>query len=102
METDCPPYGCLHPMWQRQHKDKSLSVEEWPLLWQAEMSGINPIWEPMLICKKMFTIQAGKHMVSKHQALRYACQGQKNGRIIRAMLAKQKTHLRMVQAIIQK
>ena len=43
LETDPPFYGCLHPKWQKQHKDKSLSVEEWTLLWQAEMCVMKPI-----------------------------------------------------------
>ena len=43
VETDPPSYGCLHPKWQRQHKDRSLSVEGWSLLWQAEMCAMKPI-----------------------------------------------------------
>ena len=43
LEADPPVYGCLHPKWQKQHKDKSLSVEEWSLLWQAEMCAMKPI-----------------------------------------------------------
>jgi len=43
LETDPPSYGCLHPKWQKQHKDKSLSVEEWSLLWQAEMCAMKPV-----------------------------------------------------------
>ncbi len=43
LEIDPPSYGCLHPKWQRQHKDKSLSVEEWSLLWEAEMCAMKPI-----------------------------------------------------------
>ncbi len=43
LEADPPVHGCLHPKWQKQHKDKSLSVEEWSLLWQAEMCAMKPI-----------------------------------------------------------
>ena len=43
LESDPPSYGCLHPKWQKQHKDKSLSMEEWTLLWQAEMCAMKPI-----------------------------------------------------------
>ena len=43
LEADPPIYGCLHPRWQKEHRDKDLSVEEWSLLWQAEMCAMKPI-----------------------------------------------------------
>ena len=43
LETDPPTYGCLHPRWQKQHKDKQLSTEEWSALWQIEQCSFKPI-----------------------------------------------------------
>ena len=43
LEADPPIYGCLHPKWQKQHKDKLLSKEEWSALWQIEQCSMEPI-----------------------------------------------------------
>ena len=43
LETDPPTYGCLHPRWQKQHKHKQLSKEEWSAPWQIEQLSIEPM-----------------------------------------------------------
>ena len=43
LETEPPTYGCLHPRWQKQHKDKQLSTEQWSALWQIEQCSIEPM-----------------------------------------------------------
>lgn len=43
LETDPASYGCLHPKWQKQHKDKLLSKEDWSALWQVELCSMEPI-----------------------------------------------------------
>ena len=43
LESDPPAYGCLHPKWQKQHKDKQLSREELSRLWQIEQCNLEPI-----------------------------------------------------------
>ena len=43
LETNPPTHGCLHPRWQKQHKHKHLSREEWSALWQIEQCSIEPM-----------------------------------------------------------
>ena len=43
LEADPPIYGCLHPKWQKQYKNKLLSKEEWSALWQIEQCSMEPI-----------------------------------------------------------
>lgn len=43
LESDPPSYGCLHPKWQKQHKDKLLSKEDLSKLWQIEQCCMEPI-----------------------------------------------------------
>ena len=42
LEADPPIYGCLHPKWQKQYKNKLLSKEEWSALWQIEQCSMEP------------------------------------------------------------
>ncbi|KAL0024858.1 hypothetical protein WJX79_006805 [Trebouxia sp. C0005] len=43
LETAPASYGCLHPKWQKRHKAKQLSTEEWSALWQVEQCSMEPI-----------------------------------------------------------
>ncbi|DBA88389.1 TPA: hypothetical protein ACH3X2_004883 [Trebouxia sp. C0005] len=69
LEADPPIYGCLHPKWQKQHKDKLLSKEEWSALWQIEQCSMDPInpksshhmtsldkWTVSALCQSTYSI----------------------------------------------
>ena len=43
LETEPPTYGSLHPRWQKQHKHKQLSTQEWSALWQIEQCSFKPM-----------------------------------------------------------
>lgn len=43
LEREPPCYGCLHPKWQKQYKDKQLTREELARLWQIEKCYIESV-----------------------------------------------------------